>query len=301
MCAHDMSGPEVRQSTDGRPLVSLHGAAGFRDVSPLLAPLHRQLVALLRALAPEQWERPTVAGAWRVRDVVAHLLDGDLRRISAHRDGHQPGGPLSTYEEVLARINAQNATAVEWGRRLSPRVLTDLVDVAGLWAAEFVAGVDPHAPALWGVAWAGEEESEHWMDVGREYTERWHHQMQIRDAVGAPPLLLERAWLLPLLDFSVRALPRAYAALEAPAGTAIALRIGEDSWSLVRDDSAEWELFSGAAADAQATLRIAPDAAWRLWFNAFHALPAEEARAAVVIEGDAALAMPLFGARAVMV
>lgn len=297
-----MSGMEVRQSTEGRPLISLHGAAGFRDVAALLAPLHRHLIALLRGLTPEQWELPTVAGAWRVRDVAAHLLDGDLRRLSAHRDGHQPGGPLTTYEEVLARINAQNASAVEWARRLSARVLVDLLDRAGLETAEFIASIDPHAPAIWGVAWAGEGESEHWMDAGREYTERWHHQMQIRDAVAAPPLLLEREWLLPLLDFSVRALPRAYASLAAPAGTAIALRIGDEAWSLVRADAgAAWQLFAGAAADAQATLRIAPDAAWRLLFNAFNALPADAARAAVAIEGDSALATPLFGARAVMV
>ena len=34
----------------------------------------------------------------------------------------------------------------------------------------------------------GRGESAHWFDVGRDYTERWLHQQQIRDAVGAPPL-----------------------------------------------------------------------------------------------------------------
>ncbi|NOT45466.1 MAG: hypothetical protein HOP14_12765 [Acidobacteria bacterium] len=56
----------------------------------LLAPLHDELVQLLRGLPPEAWDRPTVAGAWRVRDVVAHLLDGQLRTLSALRDGHLP-------------------------------------------------------------------------------------------------------------------------------------------------------------------------------------------------------------------
>jgi hypothetical protein len=42
------------------------------------------------------------------------------------------------------------------------------------------------------------------METGREYTERWHHQMQIREAVGAPGLL-ERRWYQPVLDLSVRA------------------------------------------------------------------------------------------------
>jgi hypothetical protein len=45
----------------------------------LFAPPHAELLALLRGLAPAQWDAPTVAGAWRVPDVAAHLLDGDLR------------------------------------------------------------------------------------------------------------------------------------------------------------------------------------------------------------------------------
>ena len=48
----------------------------------LLAPIHAELVGLLRSLSPSQWLQPTGAGQWRVRDVVAHLLDGDLRRLS---------------------------------------------------------------------------------------------------------------------------------------------------------------------------------------------------------------------------
>jgi hypothetical protein len=58
--------------------------------------------------------------------------------------------------------------------------------------AAAVAALPPHAEAPFGVAWAGETRSANWLDTGREYTERWHHQMQIRDAVGAPPLLERR-------------------------------------------------------------------------------------------------------------
>jgi hypothetical protein len=59
------------------------------DTRELFAPLHAELIGLLRGLSDADWERPTVAGAWRVRDVAAHLLDGDLRKLSAGRDGHQ--------------------------------------------------------------------------------------------------------------------------------------------------------------------------------------------------------------------
>jgi hypothetical protein len=35
------------------------------------------------------------------------------------------------------------------------------------------------------VAWAGEAESTNLFDTAREYTERWHHDMQIRSPLGA--------------------------------------------------------------------------------------------------------------------
>ena len=41
-------------------------------VAPLFRPLLAELVALLRSLAAADWERPTVAPDWRVRDVAAH-------------------------------------------------------------------------------------------------------------------------------------------------------------------------------------------------------------------------------------
>ena len=71
----------------------------------LFPPLYEELEHLLRGLAPEEWERPTVAGAWRVRDVVAHLLDGDLRKLSAYGDGHLPppaGGASQAAGATLA-------------------------------------------------------------------------------------------------------------------------------------------------------------------------------------------------------
>lgn len=58
------------------------------ETASLYDPLHGTLVDLLRGLEPDDWSRPTVAGGWRVRDVAAHPLDGQLRRLSFHRDGH---------------------------------------------------------------------------------------------------------------------------------------------------------------------------------------------------------------------
>ena len=81
-----------------------------------------------------------------------------------------------------------------------------------------------------------------WFDVARELTERWHHQQQIRDAVGRPPLY-ER-YLAPVIDTFVRALPYTYRDVDAPEGTTIVLRIDDAAWSLVREAIA-WQLFVG--------------------------------------------------------
>jgi hypothetical protein len=243
----------------------------------------------------------TIAGAWRVREVAAHLLDGDLRKLSGHRDGHVlgPGRPFAGYRDLVAWIDAENASGVAFADRLSPRLLTDLLAVTGPWVSELVEGLDPHAPARISVLWAGETESENWMDTGREYTERWHHQMQIRDAVGAPGLLADR-WLAPLLDLSVRALPPAYVGTEVPPGTAVTLVVPGEvrrAWTLVREGEA-WRVYRGEPERPAARVRAEPDQVWRLFYNA---LPLPRAREVVAIEGDTALAEPLLRARSVMV
>ena len=38
------------------------------DVRPLLPGLHAELVSLLEGLAPADWNRPTLAGLWTVRN-----------------------------------------------------------------------------------------------------------------------------------------------------------------------------------------------------------------------------------------
>jgi uncharacterized protein (TIGR03083 family) len=260
-----------------------------RYVADLFAPLHAELIALLRTLTPEQWELPTVAGAWRVRDVAAHLLDGMLRKLSRFSSSRR----LTSYEEIVAFLNELNAAGVAYWQRVSPAVLTDVLERAGAQTAAFVEQLDPQGPALHSVAWAGEMQSKNWMNTGRDYTEWWHHQMQIRDAVGAP-LLLTARWLAPLLDFSVRALPRAYASTEAAEGKAVSVYVDGEAWT-VRREGDRWALYEGAPESPTTTIRLDADTAWRMFYNALRG------RAAAVVRGDAALAEPLFRTRSVMV
>ena len=282
--------------------------------APLLRPLLSELLDLLRGLRAEQWEAPTVAGAWRVRDVAAHLLDGELRKLAAYRDGHllPLETPIRTDRDLARFVNALNAEGVAWARRLSPRLLVELLATTGEWAADLLEALPPHDVAMWPVSWAGEAVSENWMDVGREYTERWHHQMQIRDAVAAPPTLLEAQWYRPLLDLSVRALPKSYAEVTAAPDTAVTFIVTTTreaaadqavsgdllgGWTLVREPE-RWMLYEGVGADATTVVRATVDAAWRLLYNA---LRSPVPRTAIAIDGDQRLAEPLLQTRSVVI
>ena len=161
------------------------------DTRRLFRPLCRDLAALLRALPDEDWDRPTLAGAWRVRDVVAHLLDTALRRLSFDRDRRVPppaARPIENDRDLVAFINELNAIWIRASQRLSARALTDLYAIASEQLSDFVENVNLDRPARFPVSWAGPAGSRAGLDIGREFTEVWHHGAQIRDAVGAGAL-----------------------------------------------------------------------------------------------------------------
>lgn len=253
---------------------------------PFFVPIHDELMALLRGLTTEEWLAPTAAGAWTVRDVAAHLLDTAVRRLSVQRDGYARPVPAEAFANGLGGfVNELNATGVAFARRLSTALLVDLQERYGRELSEFMASLDPFSDALWGVSWAGEEQSPMWFDVAREMTERWHHQQQIRDAVGRAPLY---QYLGPVIDTFVRALPYAYRDVDAPPRTTIVLRVteeGEGVWSLVREGG-RWELYADAASAPTTTVTMRGDVAWRLFTKQKIAPLAQ-------IEGDTRYAEPL--------
>lgn len=281
--------------------MSLRVPPPLLDCAALFPELHHELIHLLDGLPDESWLRPTIAGPWRVRDVVAHLLDGQLRKLSFHRDRLTPPAPpqaIGGYGDLVAYLNQLNHDWVRIADRFSPRVLRDLLRVSGEQVAAFVAALDPMAEAVFSVAWAGEERSLVWMDTAREYTEWWHHQQQIRLAVGAP-LLEQPRYLRPLIHVSVRALPRAYAAVDAPPGASVVVEIAGGSggtWTVRRED-ARWVLYEGEDPAAAARVLMDERFAWRLFFKA---LPEVERRAGLRAAGDARLAEPLASTLAVM-
>lgn len=63
------------------------------DFITKLRTLDQMLFDLLRSLTPEEWQAQTVAKRWKVKDVVAHLLDGNIRILSQLRDEYQGENP----------------------------------------------------------------------------------------------------------------------------------------------------------------------------------------------------------------
>jgi uncharacterized protein (TIGR03083 family) len=282
-----------------------HQHSSLQPVGPVylverFPPLHQELMGLLGGLEEKDWFIPTACALWSVKDVVAHLLDTALRRLSSGRDGFivAPEGGIPSYADMIAHLNRLNAEWVGATRRLSPLVLMELMDVMAPKVHALFSSLNPHARALFEVAWAGQESSPAWFDIGREYTERWLHQQQIREAVGAPGLV-GRDWLYPALDIFMRALPHAYRAVDAEQGRSIHVVVrgqaGGD-WTLRREPQG-WGLFTGRDDQADAHVSLDQETAWKLFSKG---LSPETARRSILIEGDQRLGEAVVGVVAVM-
>lgn len=262
-------------------------------VVPLFPEERAALLDTLRSLSVEQWEAPTVCEGWSVGDVARHIVADDLGRLSGKRDGYaggwmfKPTGTETFEAELLDFINSQNEAWVRATRRLSPGIVIGLLEWSGRETQAFFETLDPHAMGL-GVSWAGEDESENWFDLAREYTERWHHQAQIREGAGVP-LITEPRLFAPVLATFVRGVPHAFADVEAMDDTHIQLGIAGDAggeWSLVHADG-RWQLVQLLEKEPTASVEIGQDVAWRLFTKG---MTPEEAEPGAKLEGDRELA-----------
>jgi uncharacterized protein (TIGR03083 family) len=266
------------------------------DLFPIL---DSKLLELLRSLTRDQWSLNATPN-WTVHDVAAHLLDGSsLRRLSLARDRYW-GAPFDgdSYQDLVNFLNGLNTDWVKAFRRVSPRVLIDLLDVSNRQVAEYFRSLDPHHPAPFPVSWAGEAQSENWFDIAREYTERWHHQQQIRDAVGQNGIM-SRELYFPVLDTFMRVLPHTYRNVTAPSGHTVAIHVSGEaggSWFLCRQ-AGNWELSRSRPGEIQAEVTIPCAVAWKLFTKG---LSAEVARQQLRTSGQRTLTEPMFQTIAIM-
>ena len=200
--------------------------------------LHRKLVELLRALDAREWDLPTVAPAWTVKDVAAHLLDTQQRLVARIRGEPPPPSPeIRSAADLTAFINALNAEGVHRYRRLDPPALIAMLEDGAADFARHHQSLDPFAAAMFPVSWAGESTSPNWFHTAREFTERWHHQQQIRLATDRPGIMTPDLYH-PVLDCFMRALPFTYRDVARPPGTVARVTVAGGcggSWHLLRD------------------------------------------------------------------
>jgi len=266
----------------------------------LFPEIEARLIELLRSLTQDEWELQTVVPAWKVKDVAAHLLDTQLRKLSRVRDGYvsTPPPQIASHNDLLAYINRLNREGVEMYRRLSPSVLISLMEVASREYVEFHQKLDPMAEAGFGVSWAGEQKSFNWFDTARELTERWHHQQQIRLATNRPGIMTRELYY-PVLDCFMRALPFAYRDRRGETGTHLRFNVSDEcggSWYLYRDGEG-WVQTALPQGRQVSETTIPQDIAWRVFTKG---IDRQSAETQVTVSGDRELARHVLGMVAII-
>ena len=280
--------------------------SNMRPVQPIMVidlfpPERRQLLKLFSELEVQEWEKPTICPGWSVKDIGLHLLGDDIGYLSRTRD--QFSNPffrnkdLHEWKSLVNTINEANDLWVKATARLSSQLLSDLLAWTGNQFHAYVQALDPMA--IGGVvSWAGPDPAPMWLDTAREYTERWVHQQQIRDAVNKPGLK-ERQFFHPVLDTFVRALPLTYQDIAVADATVLKFVVtGEagDVWYLVGEAN-RWSLFQDVALQPVTVVTMDQETCWRLFTKGMNK---EQARARAAIEGDQTLGEKLLETVAIL-
>lgn len=262
--------------------------------------LNQKLIELLRSLSADDWNKLTVARLWTVKDIAAHLLDTNVRAISSSYNfaGPLPSNPINSYADLVRFLNELNATWVQAMKRVSPQLLIEFLELTGKQHAEAMASLDPFAQAQFSVAWAGEEHSLNWFHVAREYTEKFHHQQQIREAVGQQGIMTAELFY-PCIDTFMCGLPHAYRDIKAATDSLIQINVTGEAggkWFL-NYNNARWELNKTSTSLPDAIVNLSPDIAWKVFTKA---ITPEIAIKLSTIEGNINLGENLFNMVAVM-
>jgi uncharacterized protein (TIGR03083 family) len=256
------------------------------DVRLLFGKQQAAFIDLLRHLDTEQWAQPTICPGWNVKDIAAHVLGDHIGRLSRHRDGYRPLHPRDdeAFPAFLDRINDEWVTAA---RRISPRMLIEQLSIIGNQIVAFWQTVDLNA--LGGrVTWAGPEPAPVWLDAARDFTEYWTHHQQICDATARTGLT-DPAYLGPVLDTFMRALPHTLRNVTAPDGTGLQVIVTGPSggeWSCTRGPD-RWRLQRQPHPRPAARLELDADTTWRLCTRG---ITPERAAEHAHIDGDQHLA-----------
>jgi uncharacterized protein (TIGR03083 family) len=268
------------------------------DFASLFLVERARLRELLASLGAADWDRPSPCPGWTVLGLSSHLVGDDLGFLARHRDGHfgTPGPDDTSESEFVAWLDGLQDEWVRAARRLSPRIVADLLEWAGPQVAETMRGEDPRARTA-GVSWAGTEPVPAWLNQARELSEYWIHRQQLLQAVGGPSDL--RADLAgPVLDGLRWAYPFRLGQAEARPGDSVTISVAGPvtvTWHLVATQ-AGWEYRDAPGPRAAASLEMTTEQAWRLLTNN---LPAAD-RSSIAASGDETVLGILLQTRAII-
>ncbi|GAB1645833.1 maleylpyruvate isomerase family mycothiol-dependent enzyme [Krasilnikovia sp. MM14-A1259] len=266
--------------------------ASVTDVRPLLRDERQDLLRLLQALPAQQWQMPSAVLGWTVKDLALHLLDDDLGWLSRGRDKDSSGTlEMGDHESFVVALAGKNQRWIDGAQGMSGRVITELLDWSGQQMDAFYSSMDLLGEGH--VSWAGDGTVPIWFDIAQDLTERWVHQMQIREAVGRVEGFAER-YLAVVLRTFIWALPHQYRVV-ASAGTTVQVDLAAGgAWLLVSDGLGRWSLDEGSEQAPDARAEFTSDAAWR-WFTGA-ALPEN----GMLLQGPAELCQPLLAVRGIL-
>ena len=269
------------------------------DYAALFTLERDRLSELLAGLRSADWQRPSPCPGWSILGLCCHLLGDDFGTLARHRDGHHGTPPPegATEGEFIAWLDDMQAEWVRAARRISPRLVTDLLRWTAPQVADTFRREDPQARTA-SVSWASSGPVPAWLDQARELSEYWIHRQQLLQGLGHPSDL--RADLAgPVLDGLRFAYP--YRLAQAPAwpGDTVTITVTGPvarTWHLVAADDGGWQFGDEPGPRLAASLTLSTDQAWRLLTNN---LPAGS-RAAAEASGAAAVTAVVLRTRAVI-
>ena len=252
----------------------------------------RDLLDLIGSLTDQEWFAPTQVPGWNVKDLALHILDDDLGWLSRGRD-RDPSGRLDvTATGFVAALNKKNDDWVTATRQLSRPVVGGLLEWAGQQSDFYYASQSLTSDGR--VAWASDGPVPNWFDIAQDLTERWVHQMQMREAIDRVGTFRDD-YLNEVMQTFVWAFPHQYRA-KAAEGTEVALSLGtEDRWTLTSRGT-QWDLARGSSTEAPtAQVETSADGGWK-WLTG-GTVSAEDVRTS----GPSDLCEPLMTVRAILI
>jgi uncharacterized protein (TIGR03084 family) len=206
--------------------------ADLRSIVADLADEHASLDAVVGALPPPAWSRPTPAEGWSIADQISHLAHFDERAVAALTE---PDGFRAHVAEVYAAPGDHEDDDVERGRSLAPAALLSWWRDARRDLLRNVAG-----PVAARVPWYGPDMSVASL-VSARLMETWAHGQDIVDALGVSRVPTAR--LRHVCHLGLRAVPFSYVNRRLPVPE-VSVRA-----ELVAPDGSMWRLGDPSATD----------------------------------------------------